>query len=223
MKVRTLTRIALLALLAVPLLVASAGAGTISYDLVGVDSAGDPVAARIDFTTLTNSMTIDITNLLAAGSVKNVGQNISGIQFTLSSGQSSGALNGTNPPNTQQSVLSTGFGFPLANVTGNPTGWSLQPDVDNGLGKGIGLCVACVAGNTQHTLIGGAPGANYLNSDSSIREPGSVSNPFFDNVLHFALNVPGVQGTATDPGDYVDSAFITFGTTQKTTLQGTAH
>jgi len=46
MELRTLTRMALLALLTVPLLVSGAGAGAISYDLSGFDSAGDPVAAR---------------------------------------------------------------------------------------------------------------------------------------------------------------------------------
>jgi hypothetical protein len=219
MQLRVLTRIAVLALLTVPLLVSGAGAALISYDLTGFDAAGDPVAARVDFFTGTNSMTVDITNLLPAGSVKNIGQNVSGVQFTLSSGQSNGTL-GANPPNTQQSVLATGFGFPLAPVAGPPTGWSLQPDVNNGLGKGIGLCVACVGGNAQHTLIGGAPGANYSNSDSSIREPASVSNPFFDVVLHFVVDIPGLQGSAaTGPGDYVDSAFLTFGTSQKTLLQ----
>jgi hypothetical protein len=219
MKVRAVTRVALLALFALPLLVSGAGAAVISYDVTGVDAAGNPLSARADFFTGSGIMTVDLTNLLAAGAVKNVSQNVSGVQFTLSSGQSTGALNGTNGPNTLQSVLSDGSSSQLPPVSGNPPGWALQPNVDNGLGKGIGLCVACAGGTAQNTLIGGFPGATYANSDGSIREPGSVSNPFFDNVLHFGLNVTGLQGTTGIPGDYVDSVFITFGTTQRTTLQ----
>jgi hypothetical protein len=217
MELRTLTRIALLALLTVPLLVSGAGAGAISYDLSGFDSAGDPVAARVDFFTGTNQMTVAITNLLPVGSVKNIGQNISGIQFTLSSGQSSGTL-GSNPPNQEQTVQATGIANTLTNVNGIPTGWSLQSNVNNGLGNGIGLCVLCAGGSGPHTLIGGTPAGNYSNADGTIAGSG-INNPFFDNVLHFAIDIPGLQGSATVPGDYVDSAFFTFGTTQRTTLQ----
>ena len=209
MKVRALTRIALLALLVLPLLVSGAGAAVISYDVTGFDALGNPVSARADFFTGSGIMTVDLVNRLSAGAVIEIGQNVSGVQFTLSSGQSTGALNGTNGPNTLQSVLSDGSSAQLPPVSGNPTGWALQSNVDNGLGKGIAL----TRSSLQYGLIGGFPGATYPNSDGSIREPGSISNPFFDNVLHFGLNVPGLQGTTGNPGDYVDSVFITFGST----------
>jgi PEP-CTERM motif len=218
MKVRSLTRIALLALLALPLLVSGAGAAVISYDVTGFDAAGNPVSARADFFTGSGIMTVDLTNLLAVGAVKEIGQNVSGVQFTLSSGQSSGALNGTNGPNQEQTVAAGGQAGGLTNVAGNPTGWSLQNNVNNGLGNGIGLCVLCAGGSGPHTLIGGTPAGNYINADGTIAGS-ATNNPFFDNVLHFGLNVPGLQGTTGNPGDYVDSVFITFGTTQRTTLQ----
>jgi hypothetical protein len=218
MKVNTLTRVALLSLLALLLSVSGAGAAVISYDVTGVDAVGNPVSARADFFTGSGLMTVSLTDLLAVGAVKEIGQNVSGVQFTLSSGQSSGTLNGTNGPNQEQTVAAGGQAGGLTGVAGNPTGWSLQSNVNNGLGNGIGLCVLCAGGNGPHTLIGGTPAGNYINADGTIAGS-ATNNPFFDNALQFGLNVPGLQGTTGNPGDYVDSVFITFGTTQKTTLQ----
>jgi hypothetical protein len=211
MKYKVFTRVALLPVLALLLSVSGAWAAVISYDVTGFDAAGNPVSARADFFTGTGLMTVDLTNLLAVGAVKEIGQNVFGVQFTLSSGQSSGSL-GSNPPNQEQSVAANGSSGPPTTVTGNPTGWSLQNNVDKGLGAGLALCVLCAGGTGPHTLIGGTLSGTYSNADGTIAGS-AANNPFFANVLHFSLNVPGLQGTTGNPGAYVDSVFITFGTT----------
>jgi len=206
MKAKALTRVAFLSLLALLFSAPGALASVISYDVTGVDAANNPVSGRIDFATGSGFVTVDLNNLLAASAVKEIGQNVFGVQFTLTSGQSSGSL-GSNSPNFEQTVAAGGASGPPSMVTGNPTGWSLQSNVNKGLGPGLALCVLCAGGNGPHTIIGGSASSTYGNADGSIA--GSVAdNPFFISPLHFSLNVTGLTSN-----DNVDSVFITFGTT----------
>jgi hypothetical protein len=224
MRTVSLVRILLAMLLPTLLPFSVAHANIIGYSITGVDKNGDPVSARANIFTGTDGMTIDIQNLLGPsppGPVLNTGQNVSAVQFTLSSGQSNGTF-GANAPNTAVNVDGAGAPSVPIIVLGTPTGWSLQADVDKGLGKGIQLCVLCAGGDGPYTLIGTE--ASYSGADSSIK--GSADNPFFEILLHFAINIPGLRGipsSGNPNGDYVDSVFFTFGTgTQTTTLQAHA-
>jgi PEP-CTERM motif len=200
MRIRVLTRVALLALAVLLSVAPSANAHLISYTLL--DSSNNALA-RADFTTGTNLLSIDLTNLRVNPS--SISQNLADLAFTLSSSQSSGTL--TSGTTTHlRTILSDGtfnvFDPPPANYD---IGWVLQNNVNDGLGLGMRLCVLCAGGSGPNTILG-APGDfnTYSNADGSIKGS-ATNNPFLAGVVHFSLNVPGLTSAA-----YVDSAFFSF-------------
>ncbi len=209
MQARALTRIALLALITILLIASAAGASVISYTLIGVDSAGDPVSVRADFSVVAGVLSVDITNQVV--DPKNTGQNVNALAFTLSTNQSTAPNPLTSVATFARTVGPTGSFSDVANA---PTGWTLQQNFNDGLGLGFRLCVLCAGGAGPDTIIGNlAGGGTYASADSSIK--GSSNNPFLASVVHYTIT--GIPGLTSDA--YVDSAFLSFGTTDRTTLQ----
>lgn len=209
MRIRVFTRVALLGLAALLFVAPAADAHLISYTLL--DSSNHALA-RADFTTGTNLLSIDLTNLQVNPS--SISQNLTDLEFTLSSFQSSGTL--TSGTTTHlRTILSDGsynvFDPPPANYD---IGWALQNNVNDGLGLGMRLCVLCAGGSGPNTILGvEGPFSTYSNADGSIKGS-TTNNPFLAGVVHFSLSVPGLTSDA-----YVDSTFFSFGISERTVLQ----
>lgn len=198
-----------LAVLAATLLFAPAAEGSVSTYVTptgATDTDGDPVSATATFTTTANTLTITLQNLL--NNPKDVGQNLSDLGFTLSSGQTSGTL--TSSSGTERTV--SGAKTFLDGSTGS-TLWG-----QDNVGGGIRLCDLCAGGDAPaHTIIGGpdpANPANYTGANASIA--GNVPhNPFLAGVVSFSLNIPGLTADSV-----VNSVFFSFGTTEGNNVTG---
>src|SRR5215472_2478449 len=69
---------------------------TVSTAPGATSSSGSPVDAAATITTGAGTVTIDLTNLLTAAQVTNVGQNISDLFFTLDTTTSAGSVSSSS-------------------------------------------------------------------------------------------------------------------------------
>lgn len=185
------------AMLALLLMSSPAFATSISYvtAVLAVDNDGDPVSARADFTTGTNSVTVTLQNLLTNAQMKAAGQLLSDLSFTLSTGQTSGSLNAGSTAASEN--ISGGVGTDNGVIA---TGWVLEAGT-------LHLCnIGCAGATTpSNTIIGGGPGA-YPIANASINGNGP-HNPFLYGPVTFNLTVAGVTADST-----ISSATFSFGT-----------
>jgi hypothetical protein len=95
----------------------SATATSITYvtGSTATDSSGDPVSAYATFVTSQNTVSITLGDLLA--DPKDVGQLISDLSFTLSSGQTAGMLTSSSG----QQITVNGDGSSTLGATGSTT------------------------------------------------------------------------------------------------------
>jgi hypothetical protein len=200
-----------LVVLLAALLLAPAAEGSVSTYVTptgATDTAHDPVSATATFTTSTNTLTITLQNL--QNNPKDVGQNLSDLGFTFSTGQTIGTL--TTSSGTERTVIDN------KTFSNGPTGstlWALQ----NSVSGGLRLCDLCTGGDSpRHTIIGGpdpADPTHYSNANDSIAKTGGPHNPFLAGVVSFTLNVPGLTAASV-----VNSAFFSFGTTEGNNITG---
>ena len=188
-----------LALLILTLGVATAGATTISYTTPSgamEPSSGLPVSAEATFVTGTNSVTLTLMNLLA--DPRSVAQNLSDLFFTLSTGQTSGAVSSSS--GVERRVLADGT------FTDGPspvsTGWTLET-----VGSQLHLTLLGSGTQPKHTIIGPPDtGDGYTNANRSIKA-NKPHNPFLAEEAEFTLSIPGVSAAST-----ITSATFSFGT-----------
>jgi hypothetical protein len=181
-----------------------ANASFISYDTPAGSSVGaGPVNAQATFTTAAGSITILLQDLQV--NPTNVGQLVSDLSFTLSTGENSGTL-GHNG-GTNRTVAGDGsFTDGLLVLTG----WALSTD-----GGGLELSVIGTPAAPTHLIIGPPDGSNlYSNADTTIAGNGS-NNPFLGESASFFLAVPGVTADSI-----VVSATFSFGTTAGVDVPG---
>jgi hypothetical protein len=170
----------------------------------GSTVGGNPVNASAMFTTGPNTLSISLTDLLA--NPTDVGQLLSDLFFTTSTGATSGTL-GTNG-GQEVTVFSDGTSTLGSTV---PTGWVLQTA---GAGLELNVLGAGGAGPT-HLIIGpSAAGGNYTNANGSIAG-NRPHNPFLNQMATFAITIPGLLAT-----DTVTSATFSFGTTSGENVAG---
>jgi|GEM_PF-517203 len=166
------------------------------------NSGGDPVNATATFAFGAGTVTITLANGLTNAQVKDVAQNISGVYFTLSTGQTVGTLASSVGNFTN---ISGNTATPVAGTA--PTGWGTVNNVNGGLS----LCVICSGGNPpagpSSTIVGGTGTGNYPTVNGSINGNGP-HNPFLFGTNTFTMNIAGVTAGTTITG-----AFIQFGTT----------
>jgi hypothetical protein len=212
MRIKAVWQVALSGLATVLFIAPVADAHLISYTLL--DSSNHALA-RADFTATTNQLSVDLTNLQVNPS--NISQNLTDLEFTLSSFQSSGTLASSSTTGLRTIRADGTYDVADSPPAGYDIGWLLQNGVNDGLGLGMRLCVLCAGGSGPNTILG-APGdfSTYSNARDSV-DGGSIAgsttnNPFLTGVVHFKITVPGL----TEDG-YVDSAFFSFGTS---VLQG---
>jgi hypothetical protein len=161
----------------------------------GATAGGLPVDANATFTLSNNQIIITLDNLLA--NPKGVSQDLSGLAFTVSTGQTAGSIIADSA--IPRTVSGDGSFTDGAAVS---AGWDLSSAggqiVLDALGSGVG---------PAHTIIGPPGGSAYSSANSSIAGNGP-HNPFLDQSVVWTLNVPGVTGSST-----ITSVTFSFGTT----------
>jgi len=142
------------------------------------------VDAQVSFTTSANAVQIVLQNDQA--DPKSAVECLSGLQFHLSTGQTSGGL--TRSSGFDRSIMGNGSYSDGANPVSS--GWLLQSagsDLKlNDLGSDSPL----------HTIVGPPNGSNvYANGNPSIKN--GPHNPHLAPSVSFTLNVPGVTAAST--------------------------
>jgi hypothetical protein len=154
------------------------------------NSQGQTVNATASFVFGAGTVTITLKNNLTNGQVVAVNQNISGLYFSLASGQTTGTLSSSSSPFTSISGNTATPGGSAA------TGWIVQ----NNVAGGLALCVICSGGNApagpEQTIIGGNGTGAYGSVNGSINGNGP-HNPFLygsaaDGYSTFTLSIAGV-------------------------------
>jgi hypothetical protein len=164
------------------------------------NSGGQPVNATATFSFGAGVINITLANNLTNSQVVSVNQNISGLYFTLNSGQTSGSLSSSNASFTNIASLTA-----TPTVSG-PTGWALR----NNVAGGMALCVICQGGNPpagpEQTIIGGTGSGSYANANGSING-NNPHNPFLYGNVTFSVAVAGVTANTQ-----LGQVFIQFNT-----------
>jgi hypothetical protein len=195
-----------LAFLALP--VASCFGASVTYWTPdGSITGGQPVDATVVFTTSAGNVHIEITNNQI--DPQSVVQNVSGINFILSGGQTVGSL--TSSAGVERNVDNDGTYTDGASVS---TGWALLNDVNGGLK----LNVLGTGTAPEHTIIGSPDASDvYGNANTSIAG-NDAHNPFLAGTVVFDIEVAGVT-----ENDTIDGATFFFGTTDGTNHVELAH
>jgi len=199
-----------LAALAATLVFAPAAEGSVSTYVTptgATDTVGDPVSATATFTTGAGILTVTVQNLLTLE--KDVGQAISDLGFTFTTGQTTGTISST--PNETARTVNSDKTFSDAST--NTIHWALENNVSGGLR----LCDLCVGGQPKSTIIGSSDPSDpthYSNANSSIAG-NDPHNPFLAGVVTFNLNIPGLTAASV-----VNSVFFSFGTAEGNNVTG---
>ena len=194
------------ALVAVSLGIATQASATMIFDTPsGSSTSGGNVDAQAAFTISGTQLTITLTNLEA--NPGNVGQNISGLTFSLSpnTGESSATLSSSS--GTERTVNSGGT---YSNGSSAATGWKLTAASSDIFLDGLSGTYT-----PAHTIIGPPTAGLYSNANGSIAGNGP-HNPFLEGDVQFVVTVPGMAANTT-----VDDVVFSFGTTAGSTVNGT--
>jgi hypothetical protein len=160
---------------------------------------GQPVNVAAQFTTGTDSITVLVHNIQV--NPTSVVQNLSGLRFTVSTGETAGTL--VSSSGVPRSVAKTGGAY--TDGPADSTGWELGtigPEMylhvlDTGPG-GVG---------PAHLIIGRPDASDeYSNANGSIADNGP-HNPFLSGINMFELSVLGVTDAST-----ITEATFEFGT-----------
>lgn len=165
----------------------------------GSSTSGGAVDAKATFTTGNGTLAIELTNLLA--NPTDVAELISGLDFTLTNGATSGTL----ASSSAQQITINGDGSYTLGSTGS-TGWGLNDNVNGGL-----QLDALGYSGPADLIIGPGP---YTDANSSI-SGNKPHNPFLNGSATFLLNIAGVT-VNTD----ISSATFFFGTTSGVDVDG---
>ncbi len=178
-------------------MVASSVEGSLVTHLTspGTTVGGNPVSAKVTFTTTTDKVTVVLENLIV--DQKSVAQNISGLYFSISTGQTAGTL--VSSSGLLREIDSKGV---YTDEGMNSTGWRLSTS-----GSQLCLNVLGTPAGPSHTIVG-APNSLgiYKNANNSITGNGP-HNPFIAQSATFEIKVVGV----TAASDISDIIFL-FGT-----------
>ncbi len=166
------------------------------------------VAATATFTVGAGFVTVTLANNLA--DPRSAGQLLSGLAFTLNTGQTAGTL-GANSAN----IRSIGSGGTFTDFGPGGTGWALNSNFNGG----FFLCVLCNdlgALGPSHLLIGDPSSTGvYTGVNGSIAN-NKPHNPFTAGTATFLINAPALTGTET-----VTSATFYFSTQAGVSVTGT--
>ena len=157
------------------------------------------VNTSASFTVGDGFITVSVTNQLA--DPKSVGQLLSGLQFTLASGASTGTLGSSSAI-----IRSVSRGGAFTDVAPGPTGWALDTSNANFL-----LCALCNdlgAIGPKRLLLGDPnPSTGTFASANASIAGNKPHNPFTAGTAVFFINAPGALA-----GDKVVTVKFFFGT-----------
>jgi hypothetical protein len=210
---RTITAFFAVLLIAIP----AAQANVVTINTGSTTVNGQAENAKAVFTTGTNSITVDLFNLLVGSQISDVAQNLSALTFTLTT------IPGAVPPITSSAPTKTpdglgdGFGT-VANTGSNkitgatvgttdPVGWVFS---QSGATIKLDDLLGTNHAGPKHTLIGKADASgNYPSANGSIQSSGKKDphNPFVYYQAEFVLSATGVTA-----GTSISSAIFQWGT-----------
>jgi hypothetical protein len=148
-----------------------------------------------------NLVTIALQNLIV--NQKDVAQNVSGLFFKLSTGQSSGSV--VSDSGTERTVAGDGT---FTNGGSASSGWGLSYVSGSGSATGFHLDGLNGSSTPAHTLLGAPDGSNvYSNANKSIAGNGP-HNPFLSGILTLQLAIAGVTSSSN-----ISQVTLGFGTT----------
>lgn len=197
-------------LMIIPSLLAAAAVSSASsfvFTTPPGSTVGDgAVSASATFVTGNGTLTIELADLLA--NPVSAGQLLSGLQFTLSSGNTGATLTGSSG---QEINIANGVGQLGSAVS---AGWGF-----GNLQSGYVLCVICPGVSLpqpptvqpSHLIIGPGP---YTDANGSINN-NDPHNPFLNQTASFTFDAPGVTGNTT-----VSNVVFSFGTAWGSTVPG---
>jgi hypothetical protein len=168
----------------------------------GATTGGQPVSAKATFTTSANQVSILLENLQA--NPTSIVQCLSGLQFTISSGQNAGALSASS--GAERVIAVDGTYADAAGTTS--TGWSLST-----VASSLKLNLLGTPTAPDHTIIGPPNGANLYTGNGSIVN--GAHSPFIGLNATFVINVPGVTAQST-----ITSTTFQFNTAGGNTVPG---
>lgn len=184
----------------------AANAAIIGFDTpIGSTSGGMPVSARATFTTSANQVTVVLENLQA--NPASIVQCLSGLQFTIGSGQNAGSLSSSS--GIERNIATDGT---FADAGSAATGWSLST-----VGSDLKLNLLGTMTAPDHTIIGPPDGSNLYSAGNGSIVNGTHS-PFMALSATFTLNVPGVT-----PQSAITSTTFQFNTGGNNNVTGTPH
>jgi len=170
-------------------------------------AGGQPVSASAEFMTSPGVINLTLTNLLA--NPTDIGQDISDLFFTISTGQTSGTLTSSSGQEiTINTATDTGTLGGFAS-----TGWVLQSNFSLGPLTGLHVCVIGCPGSVgpMHTIVGPGP---YTNANASFNA--GPHDPELTGPVTFSFSVPGVTSASI-----ISNAVFSFGTTAGVNVTGT--
>jgi hypothetical protein len=183
----------------------AAYAASTTYHATGTSSGGETQNASAAFVTGNGALGITLKNLISKPA--SIGQNISGLSFTLSDGTSSGSL--VSSSGIELAVNSGGSYSVGSSVS---TGWKLISS-----GTSLLLEVLNTPEAPKHTIIGTSSngtysGGTYFNANASIAG-NRPHNPFLESGVTFDLAISGLTAA-----DTITGATFLFGTASGNTL-----
>jgi hypothetical protein len=188
--------------------ISSAHADTFTFTTPPGSSTSGPVNASATFVTGAGTVTITLSDLQA--NPTDVAQLISGFDFVLDSGATTGTLGSQAGPAIDP-LINIGGGGAVTFPSGSPNHWKL-----NSLGGG-GFQLNDLSGGQPSDLIIGPGGpSGYTNANGSIAANGP-HNPFINQTATFVVDITGVTVDTQ-----VESADFLFGTSDtRPVIQGT--
>jgi hypothetical protein len=187
--------ILLLAVLAAFTATQASAQTTITFDTpLGATTSGGAVDATATFTISGDTIEIMLTNLQA--NPTSVAQALSGLDFVLSTGRTSGVLSASS---AQQVTILKNQTFTLGSTS--VTGWGLN----DGMRGGLQLTALGFSGPGT-LLIGPSGGTTYSDANGSIAG-NRPHNPFLSQSATFTITIPCLSGSAS-----ITSATFLFGT-----------
>ncbi len=192
----------LAALLAMVVCLGTAAQGSIIYETPSGSTQGSkPVSAQATFSLSTNQITITLENLQA--DPQSAANCVSGLEFHVSTGQSSGTLSSSS--GTDRTINGDGTWSDGSVVS---TGWAL-----NTVGSDLMLNLLGTGTAPTHEIVGPPNGSSVYTGNSSITN--GSHNPHIGLSATFTLNVPGVTASST-----ISSATFQFNTSAGSTTAG---
>lgn len=169
------------------------------------DTSGDPVSAQADFSVGKGTITVTLSNLQV--NIKDAGQLLSDLSFTINGGDNTGSSY-TSGSGTQVTI--NGSGVPTLGKSVDPA-WGFSTSGNNGFTlNGLG------GANTPKDTIIGPPGTSgdYTNANGSIAG-NKAHNPFISETATFIIAAPDVTSSTS-----IASATFSFGTASGDNIDG---